>query len=207
MYYEKQSFGHWQVIFDRKGVIHIAGQCVPLPHSQKLPNDAPFSSGTSKHASSRLWLKTSRDSGLGELSFLQLSTTYLTAAAGRNVGYVSLKDSRLVVPDRFRRTQVFLIGTGAAGIIGAFLWWEIRSLEVRVAVGLSLVRALFSPMLCFPNRHRHVGLQPLVIPLTYFSLLPQPSSISKEDEEGDDVVTFHDIIYRVFSPSYGRHHR
>ena len=45
-------------------------------------------------------------------------------------------------------------------------------------------------MLRFPKRRCHVGLQPLVITLTYFSLLPRPSPISKEDEEDDNVVPF-----------------
>ncbi|KAG5634838.1 hypothetical protein H0H81_000551 [Sphagnurus paluster] len=77
--------------------------------------------------------------GLGELTFLQLSTTYAPAyVAGHSVGY-------------------FAAGTGAAGLVGAFLWWEVRSLGVRVGVGLSSV-------------------MPLIIPLTYFFLLPNKSA-------------------------------
>ncbi|KAH9994961.1 CLN3 protein-domain-containing protein [Russula compacta] len=80
-------------------------------------------------------------SGLGELTFLQLSTTYHPpSVAGRGVGY-------------------FASGTGAAGLAGAFLWWEIRSLGVRIGVGLSSVL-------------------PFVIPLTYFLLLPRPHAFS-----------------------------
>ncbi|KAI9509166.1 batten's disease protein Cln3 [Russula earlei] len=80
-------------------------------------------------------------SGLGELTFLQLSTTFHPASvAGRGVGY-------------------FASGTGAAGLVGAFLWWEIRGLGVRIGVGLSSVL-------------------PFVIPLTYFLLLPRPHSFS-----------------------------
>ncbi|KAF8153103.1 batten's disease protein Cln3 [Crassisporium funariophilum] len=78
-------------------------------------------------------------SGLGELTFLQLSTTYSPPSiAGHSVGY-------------------FASGTGAAGLVGAFLWWEVRSLGVRTGVGISSV-------------------MPLVIPLTYFLLLPHSSS-------------------------------
>ncbi|KAF8810347.1 batten's disease protein Cln3 [Phlegmacium glaucopus] len=78
-------------------------------------------------------------SGLGELTFLQLSTTYSPpSVAGHSVGY-------------------FASGTGAAGLVGALLWWEMRSLGVRVGVGLSSVL-------------------PLVIPLTYFFLLPRSSA-------------------------------
>lgn len=62
-------------------------------------------------------------SGLGELTFLQLSTTYGGGKAedgARSVGY-------------------FASGTGAAGLVGAFLWWEMRGLGVRLGVGLSSV--------------------------------------------------------------------
>ncbi|EMD36899.1 hypothetical protein CERSUDRAFT_83923 [Gelatoporia subvermispora B] len=76
-------------------------------------------------------------SGLGELTFLQLSTRYHPPqVAGHSVGY-------------------FASGTGAAGLVGAFLWWELRNLGVRVGVGLSSVL-------------------PLVIPLAYYFLLPLP---------------------------------
>ncbi|KIM41503.1 hypothetical protein M413DRAFT_445489 [Hebeloma cylindrosporum] len=78
-------------------------------------------------------------SGLGELTFLQLSTTYAPSSiAAHCIGY-------------------FASGTGAAGIAGAFLWWEIRGLGVRVGVGVS-------------------SLMPSIIPLTYHFLLPSPSS-------------------------------
>ncbi|KAJ2927659.1 hypothetical protein H1R20_g9441, partial [Candolleomyces eurysporus] len=69
-------------------------------------------------------------SGLGELTFLQLSTTYSPPqVAGHAVGY-------------------FASGTGAAGLVGAFLWWEVRGL----------------------------GVMPFLIPLTYFFLLPHSSA-------------------------------
>ncbi|KAF9463263.1 batten's disease protein Cln3 [Collybia nuda] len=88
-------------------------------------------------------------SGLGELTFLQLSTTYAPPSiAGHSVGY-------------------FASGTGAAGLVGAFIWWEVRSLGVRVGVGLS-------------------SIMPFIIPLTYFYLLPHNSaflSLSPADDE------------------------
>lgn len=63
-------------------------------------------------------------SGLGEMTFLQLSTTYHPKSiAGHCVGY-------------------FASGTGAAGLVGAGLWWELRALGVRLGVGLSAVSAL-----------------------------------------------------------------
>ena len=77
----------------------------------------------------------SLSSGLGELTFLQLSTTYApSSVSGHAVGY-------------------FASGTGAAGLVGAFIWWEVRTLGVRLGVGLSSV-------------------MPVIIPLTYYFLLP-----------------------------------
>jgi battenin len=100
----------------------------------------------------------SLSSGLGELTFLQLSTTYSpSSVAGHSVGY-------------------FASGTGAAGLVGAFLWWEMRSLGVRTGVGLS-------------------SILPLVIPVTYFFLLPPSSAFlyslpnSTYEEISDPVPT------------------
>jgi battenin len=62
----------------------------------------------------------SLSSGLGELTFLQLSTTYPGTGTGEAVGY-------------------FASGTGAAGLLGAALWWFLRSLGVREGVGISSV--------------------------------------------------------------------
>lgn len=62
----------------------------------------------------------SLSSGLGELTFLQLSTTYKSQAAGEAVGY-------------------FASGTGCAGLLGAGLWWVLRGLGVREGVGISSV--------------------------------------------------------------------
>ncbi|KIM73637.1 hypothetical protein PILCRDRAFT_723458 [Piloderma croceum F 1598] len=80
-------------------------------------------------------------SGLGEMTFLQLSTTYNPPqVAGRSLGY-------------------FASGTGAAGLVGAFLWWEVRGFGVRTGVGISAVL-------------------PFITPLTYIFLLPHSSSFS-----------------------------
>jgi len=40
----------------------------------------------------------------------------------------------------FDESRYFASGTGAAGLAGAFLWWELRSFGVPVGVGLSSVR-------------------------------------------------------------------
>ncbi|KAI6015043.1 batten's disease protein Cln3 [Pisolithus orientalis] len=78
-------------------------------------------------------------SGLGSVTFVQLSTTYSpTAIGGHSIGYWSS-------------------GTGAAGLFGAFLWWELRGLGVETGIGISSVL-------------------PFVLPLTYFFLLPRPAA-------------------------------
>ncbi|KAJ7057155.1 batten's disease protein Cln3 [Mycena amicta] len=88
-------------------------------------------------------------SGLGELTFLQLSTTYSPpSVAGRSVGY-------------------FASGTGAAGLVGAGLWWEVRGFGVRVGVGLS-------------------SIMPVIIPLTYFFLLPRPADFLPSSSAYED---------------------
>lgn len=80
-------------------------------------------------------------SGLGEMTFLQLSTTYSPpSVGGQSVGY-------------------FASGTGAAGIVGAFMWWELRGLGVQTGVGISAVL-------------------PFILPITYFFLLPRPAAFS-----------------------------
>jgi battenin len=91
--------------------------------------------------------------GLGELTFLQLSTTYNPPQiAGRSLGYVLLLPFYLFLFDTvtlkgvtfskliLSTNRYFASGTGAAGLIGAFLWWEVRGLGVRTGVGISAVR-------------------------------------------------------------------
>jgi battenin len=88
-------------------------------------------------------------SGLGELTFLQLSTTYSPpSVGGSSVGYVlqiscPLFGNRYIVFQRY-----FASGTGGAGLVGAFLWWEVRGLGVREGVGLSAVSIKFFPSFC-----------------------------------------------------------
>ncbi|KAI0089419.1 batten's disease protein Cln3 [Irpex rosettiformis] len=98
-------------------------------------------------------------SGLGELTFLQLSTRYHpSSVAGHSVGY-------------------FASGTGAAGLVGASMWWVLRGLGVRMGVGLS-------------------SIMPLVIPMTYYFILPHPEALTSvpipssfEEEEVDAPYT------------------
>ncbi|KIJ16386.1 hypothetical protein PAXINDRAFT_113476 [Paxillus involutus ATCC 200175] len=86
-------------------------------------------------------------SGLGEVTFLQLSTTYSPpSVGGHSVGY-------------------FASGTGAAGLVGALLWWEVRGLGVRLGVGMSAIL-------------------PFVLPATYFLLLPRPAAFEDSAPSG-----------------------
>ncbi|KAL1747694.1 batten's disease protein Cln3 [Schizophyllum fasciatum] len=70
-------------------------------------------------------------SGLGELTFLQLSTTYAEKEVmARCVG-------------------AFSSGTGFAGLFGAFLWWSIRGFGVRLGVGSCSVLPFLLPLCYF----------------------------------------------------------
>lgn len=61
-------------------------------------------------------------SGLGEMTYLQLSTSYGSDALGTlAVGW-------------------FASGTGGAGIVGAGLWWLLRGVGVPAGLGMSSVR-------------------------------------------------------------------
>lgn len=41
-----------------------------------------------------------------------------------------------------KAVSYFASGTGAAGLVGALLWWEVRSLGVRTGVGISAVSSV-----------------------------------------------------------------
>lgn len=99
-------------------------------------------------------------SGLGELTFLQLSTTYPISLAGHAVGY-------------------FASGTGGAGVGGAGFWWEVRSLGVQKGVALSGVSVIPCSKSGRVQNSLGGSLQvlPFVIPLTYFLLLPRASAV------------------------------
>ncbi|GAA6061190.1 hypothetical protein JCM10212_002403 [Sporobolomyces blumeae] len=95
-------------------------------------------------------------SGLGEMTFLQLSTVY----------------GSLSVPDQvdLGGTGVgwFSSGTGAAGLVGAGLWWILRGLGVRTGL-----------LIC--------SILPLCMALTYLCVLPslasfRPTSLFSDSE-------------------------
>lgn len=60
-------------------------------------------------------------SGLGELTFLQLTTTLPTKSASKTA------------------LGAWSSGTGAAGIAGAGIWWILRGLGVKGGLGISSV--------------------------------------------------------------------
>lgn len=67
----------------------------------------------------------------------------------------------------------FASGTGAAGLVGAFLWWEVRGLGVRLGVGLSAVRS---------SIHRYCNANPLSFSVhapsnTHHVLLPSAQEL------------------------------
>ena len=80
-------------------------------------------------------------------------------------------------PTQLTKPSYFASGTGAAGLVGAFLWWEIRGLGVRIGVGLSSVRPISSVVICHLTSCISKVL-PFVIPLTYVLLLPRPRAFS-----------------------------
>lgn len=69
----------------------------------------------------------SLSSGLGELTFLQLTTTLPTRDASRTA------------------LGAWASGTGFAGIAGAAIWWLLRGLGVKGGLGISSILPLFFP--------------------------------------------------------------
>lgn len=65
-------------------------------------------------------------SGLGEMTYLQLSTVYGSLDSPIDLGGVAV--------------GWFASGTGAAGLVGAGLWWVLRGLGVRVGLLICSVR-------------------------------------------------------------------
>jgi hypothetical protein len=77
--------------------------------------------------------------GLGELTFLQLSTRYHPPSVmGYCVGWVA----HFIHSMFSRYLRYFASGTGGAGLAGAGLWWFLRRLGLRTGVGFSSVRMI-----------------------------------------------------------------
>ena len=113
-------------------------------------------------------------SGLGELTFLQWSTVLPTASlSGTAVGGWSS-------------------GTGAAGLVGAGLWWGLRNLGVRLGLGLA-------------------SILPLGFPAVLNILLPPFESLGKlEVDHYEPIFAADDDASEVSIPreseDYGSHH-
>lgn len=71
-------------------------------------------------------------SGLGEMSYLQLSTVYGTLPVAHDLGGIAV--------------GWFASGTGAAGLVGAGLWWILRGLGVRTGLLICSVSPVDSMM-------------------------------------------------------------
>ncbi|KAG9034439.1 battenin CLN3 protein [Tulasnella sp. JGI-2019a] len=118
-------------------------------------------------------------SGLGELTFLQLSTTYPIALAGHAVGY-------------------FASGTGGAGVGGAGFWWEVRSLGVKKGVALSGILPFIIPLTYFfilPPTSKFAG--PRSSSAAYSAV---PTADPAEAEEEEDVADTDSITTATAKP-------
>lgn len=117
---------------------------------------------------------------------MQLSTTYVPAIAGRSVGCVFLENWRYIVSEGFRQTQVFCFRNGCCW--ASWCIPLVGASEPRRASRCGTVISKNSSVLCCALLIATISqVLPLTIPLTYFFLLPHPSSISKQDEEDDDA--------------------
>jgi battenin len=83
--------------------------------------------------------------------------------------------------------RYFASGTGAAGLVGAFLWWEVRSLGVRTGVGLSSVNVLDSSLKTFQLIYESLQVLPFIIPIAYICLLPHPNAFTSFPPVADYV--------------------
>ncbi|GAA5842065.1 hypothetical protein JCM5353_003491 [Sporobolomyces roseus] len=92
-------------------------------------------------------------SGLGEMTYLQLATVYGSLTIDREPQNGDGREADL----GGKAVGWFSSGTGAAGLIGAGLWWVLRGLGVRIGL-----------LIC--------SFLPLCMALTYFFLLPSLAS-------------------------------
>jgi len=79
--------------------------------------------------------------------------------------------------------RYFASGTGAAGIVGAGLWWMVRGLGVRLGVGLSAVRRLVQ-VTGLLNAEVSRQVLPFTTPLVFILLLPAQTSFAEISDEG-----------------------
>lgn len=119
-------------------------------------------------------------SGLGEMTYLQLATVYGSLSPVPDASAVDLGG---------KAVGWFSSGTGAAGLIGAGLWWVLRGFGVRLGLLICSVRswparsASVRFALLMTQRESEPQFLPLCMALTYFLVLPplatfQPRSTS-----------------------------
>ena len=85
--------------------------------------------------------------------------------------------------------RYFAAGTGAAGLVGASIWWLVRGLGVRTGVGLSSVSSHRSQR--YPFILTMVKIMPLTIPLAYYLILPRANAfvdLSLPEEYDDETI-------------------
>lgn len=87
-------------------------------------------------------------SGLGELTFLQLSTRYAPKSSETRSGLTAAQAAGAGLETSFAGDAVgwFASGTGAAGLIGAAAWWVVRPLGVQTGMAILSVLPAFMIM-------------------------------------------------------------
>ncbi|KAI5980685.1 CLN3 protein-domain-containing protein [Pisolithus marmoratus] len=110
-------------------------------------------------------------SGIGTVTFLQLSTTYSPAAIGGHcIGYWSS-------------------GTGAAGLFGSFLWWKLRGLGVEVGIGISSLFPFVIPLTYFLLLPRPAAFLDPTTSIVYSALpLDDPEIPTIDTSEGSSLL-------------------
>lgn len=113
--------------------------------------------------------------GLGELTFLQLSTTYAPVIAGRSVGYVFLGNQRYAATEGVRQLQTLRVWNRRSWacwgipLVGAPKPWRTSWRGVIISKSPPVYCYL-----CFPNYQCHVGSS---IHDTSRVLLPPPPTV------------------------------
>lgn len=108
----------------------------------------------------------SLSSGLGELTFLQMTTTLPTLSTSRTA------------------LGAWSSGTGFAGIAGAALWWILRSLGVKGGLGISSVSFCFLWPVVADDQ-----ILPLFFPITYRFILPDFALLSTSERSYQALAT------------------
>lgn len=98
------------------------------------------------------------------MTYLQLSTVYGNLDTPQDLGGIAV--------------GWFASGTGAAGLVGAGLWWILRGLGVRAGLLICAVGPSPEFDVCVHANMSGTQFLPLCMSLTYFLLLPSASTMS-----------------------------